>query len=252
VSLCGQAIEVNGCAVVESAASPDDLPVDQEQRVGPRRTPYFTSETIRAVSASMLDDLHGMARRRLRLRPPRCALLIIDLQRAFLDPESHAFVPSADAILPGIHALRSAFRREGLPVFCTRHGNCADDAGMMATWWGRRIDAASAGAELAEGLATGCGSVLEKTQYDAFYHTSLEEDLARLGVEQVVIVGVMTHLCCDTTARSAFVRGYEVFLPVDGTATYNEVMHRASLLGLAHGVAEIAPISDLLHTLEAA
>ncbi|MES0360330.1 MAG: isochorismatase family protein, partial [Anaerolineales bacterium] len=47
--------------------------------------------------------------------------------------------------------------------------------------------------------------------------------------------GVMTHLCCETTARSAFVRGFEVFFVIDGTATYNEDYHMATLLNLAHG-----------------
>lgn len=225
--------------------------VEHEQRIGPRRTQYFTPETLRSTASCILSDLRGAVRTRLQLRPPRCALLIIDLQRAFLDPTSHAFVPSAGAIVPGIHALRRAFRERGLPVFCTRHANRADDAGMMATWWGRTIESGSPGVELAEGLADGCGQVIDKTQYDAFHETSLHADLAALDVEQVVITGVMTHLCCDTTARSAFVHGYEVFFPVDGTATYNETMHRASLTGLAHGVAEIAPIDELLRVLEA-
>ena len=50
----------------------------------------------------------------------------------------------------------------------------------------------------------------------------------------------MTHLCCETTARSAFVHGYEVFFLVDGTATYNQDFHRASLMNLAHGVAVLS------------
>ncbi|MEW6239950.1 MAG: isochorismatase family protein, partial [Chloroflexota bacterium] len=64
-----------------------------------------------------------------------------------------------------------------------------------------------------------------------------EQTLRDLEVEQVVITGVMTHLCCETTARAAFVRGFDVFYVVDGTATYTEAFHRASLLNLAHGFA---------------
>ncbi len=67
--------------------------------------------------------------------------------------------------------------------------------------------------------------------------TSLEQELRSRGVEQVVVTGVMTHLCCETTARTAFVRGFEVFFCVDGTATYTEAFQRASLLNLAHGFA---------------
>jgi isochorismate hydrolase len=58
----------------------------------------------------------------------------------------------------------------------------------------------------------------------------------------------MTHLCCETTARSAFVQGYNVFFPIDGTATYNEEFHFATLTNLAHGFANIVLIENLLHT----
>ncbi|UCF10842.1 MAG: cysteine hydrolase [Candidatus Bipolaricaulota bacterium] len=225
--------------------------MDAGNGAGPSRSRYFTVETIRAASARMLADLESTARGRLRLRPERSALLIVDMQAAFLDATSHAFVPSAEAILPGLAELQSAFADRGLPVICTRHGNREQDAGMMATWWGRRIEAGSSATHLAEALAENCRRVLEKTQYDAFHRTSLHADLSRLGVEQIVLTGVMTHLCCDTTARSAFVHGYEVFLPVDGTATYNEELHRASLLGLSHGVAQLVLVADLLRRMEA-
>jgi isochorismate hydrolase len=58
-------------------------------------------------------------------------------------------------------------------------------------------------------------------------------------------VWVMTHLCCETTARSAFTRGSGL-LPVDGTATYNRAFHRASLLNLAHGFASLTFVEDIL------
>jgi len=51
----------------------------------------------------------------------------------------------------------------------------------------------------------------------------------------LAVTGVMTHLCCETTARSAFMRGFDVFFAIDGTATYTEALHRAALLNLAHG-----------------
>ena len=84
-------------------------------------------------------------------------------------------------------------------------------------------------------LDTSKGVVLQKKQYDAFHQTDLESILRGRGVEQVVVTGVMTHLCCETTARAAFVRGFEVFFCVDGTATYTEELHHAALLTLTHG-----------------
>jgi len=47
----------------------------------------------------------------------------------------------------------------------------------------------------------------------------------------------MTHLCCETTARSAFMSGFDVFFTVDGTATYNKTFHLSTLINLAHGFA---------------
>ncbi|MCK4236598.1 MAG: isochorismatase family protein, partial [Candidatus Krumholzibacteria bacterium] len=100
--------------------------------------------------------------------------------------------------------------------------------------------------EIIAELATSKATVIRKTQYDAFYGTSLDDVLKESGTRQLVITGVMTHLCCETTARTAFVRGFAVFFPVDGTATYNEDFHGAALLNLSHGFAVPVLVSDLL------
>jgi isochorismate hydrolase len=68
-------------------------------------------------------------------------------------------------------------------------------------------------------------------------------------VEQLVITGVTTHLCCESTARSAFMRGFAVFMAIDGTATLNRELHLASLRALAHGFAVPLLVSDLLAAL---
>jgi bifunctional isochorismate lyase / aryl carrier protein len=124
-------------------------------------------------------------------------------------------------------------------VINTRHGNTPADAGMMAAWWGRVLEAGSPAAEIDPRIAAAGMHVLAKTQYDAFHATDLESQLRDAAVSQVVVTGVMTHLCCETTARSAFVRGFGVFFPVDATATYNRELHMASLHNLGHGFAEL-------------
>ena len=65
-----------------------------------------------------------------------------------------------------------------------------------------------------------------------------------------MIAGVLTHLCCETTARSAFVRGFKVFFTVDGTATYYEDFHRATLLNLSHGFAVPVLVDDIRKKME--
>jgi isochorismate hydrolase len=93
-------------------------------------------------------------------------------------------------------------------------------------------------------------TVVTKSQYDAFYQTELEAILNEKGIKQLIVTGVMTHLCCESTIRAAFIRGFEVLFPVDGTATYNFDFHRSSFLNISHGFATPVLIDDLLKQLE--
>lgn len=178
--------------------------------------------------------------------PGATALLVIDMQGYFIDPLSHAHLPGAGHIIPGIQALADAFAEAGLPVVYTRHLNTQDDAGSLGLWWADLIRVEDPLSEISPELDTSLGTVIEKNQYDAFHGTGLEEALRKRGVTRVVVTGVATHLCCETTARSAFVRGFEVTFPADGTATYDEEHHVATLLNLAHGFATVVSVEDLL------
>ncbi len=189
-------------------------------------------------------------RRGLPFTPVHSALLVLDMQSYFLDPASHAYIPSAVAILPGIRALVRAYRRKRLPLVFTRHVNTLQDAGMMSVWWRDRISLDSPLSQITPELDVADSPVILKTQYDAFYKTDLEAILLQAGVVRVLICGVMTHLCCETTARSAFGRDFEVFFLVDGTATYNRDFHQASLLNLAHGFASLLLTGEALAALE--
>ncbi len=163
------------------------------------------------------------------------ALLILDMQDYFLSPKSHAFVPSAPDLIPVLSKLADTFEARDLPVIFTRHINTPENAGMMDVWWKDRISEGNPLHNINSSFDTSWGGVITKTQYDAFYKTKMNELLSQLEVTSVVITGVMTHLCCETTARSAFVHGYHVVMPVDGTATLNRELHRATTANLAHG-----------------
>jgi len=119
----------------------------------------------------------------------------------------------------------------------------------MARWWRDLLIESHPGSNLRESVERVADTVLVKTEYDAFHNTRLEKDLHNAGVEQLVITGVLTHLCCETTARSAFVRGFDVFFPVDGSATYTRAHHAATLLNLGHGFATLCSVNDLLNRL---
>ena len=219
---------------------------------GMRKEQYYTQETIQEKSQNLLASVEELRRRHtnVEFQPGKAALLVLDIQEYFLREDSHAFVPSAPAIVPGIQMLASTFSNANYPVVFTHHVNTLEDAGMMSKWWRDLINPRSSYSHNI--IFKGIQNLIQidKTQYDAFLHTALEDILRRLDITQVIICGVMTHLCCETTARSAFMRGFEVFFAVDGTATYNEELHRASLLTLSHGFVIPVLIEELLQMME--
>jgi isochorismate hydrolase len=173
--------------------------------------------------------------------PERSALLVVDAQihfRGMLEP-----------VLSNIQSVLTHFRQHGRPVVFTRHRHQdpATDAGMMAEWWGDLLIDGEADAELIPDLQPEQGErLIEKCRYSAFLNTSLEEDFRRLGVENVIVSGVMTNLCCETTARDAFMRDFRVYFLLDGTATCTEEYHLATLKNLSYGFAYVVTCSELL------
>jgi nicotinamidase-related amidase len=216
------------------------------------KTRYFSTENIEQEAEQLLQQIPGDRRRRIsKYDPSNSALLILDMQSYFLEPSSHAFIPSAIAIVPRLKALIESYFAHNLPVTFTQHLNTPQDAGSMASWWKDLIRIEDPLSAIIPEFDYSNKLVLRKNQYDAFYGTSLEEILRRNRVSQVVVTGVMTHLCCETTARSAFVRGFEVFFIIDGTATYNQDHHLATLLNLAHGFATPVLAAEIQAALQA-
>ncbi len=179
----------------------------------------------------------------------KTVLLVLDVQRYFIDKSSHAFVPSAPVLIPRILNLIAAFQKTDNPIILTRHVNDQNNAGMMRHWWRDLIVEDDPNSQIIPELSELNLPTIVKSQYDAFYNTKLDEMLREHNVTQVVITGVMTHLCCETTARSAFMHGYSVLFPVDGTATYNEEFHRATLLNLSHGFAHVVTVEEVVNYL---
>jgi nicotinamidase-related amidase len=91
--------------------------------------------------------------------------------------------------------------------------------------------------------------VVLKHRYSAFYNTDLETVLRCQKVEDIVISGIMTNMCCESTARDAYYRDYRVFFPADATGSITEEMHVGSLLNLAFGFAFVTTSGALLQAL---
>ena len=215
------------------------------------KTAYFTPGRIKDQALLLFDQMPDHLRAvKSTINPEKSALLILDMQSYFLEPSAHAFIPSAPAIVPGLTQLASKYFALDLPVIFTQHLNSAQDAGSMATWWNDIIKIEDPLAAIIPEFDYSNRYVIPKTQYDAFYQTDLKEHLTSRDVSQVVVSGVMTHLCCETTARSAFMHGFEVFFLIDGTATYNKEHHLATLLNLSHGFATPILVSQIQVALE--
>jgi len=202
--------------------------------------PYVTDKTIGKKALEWLEKIQPYNEHDMRLNPAKSALLVVDMQEFFLDPLSPTFTCGAAAILPSVKRLIKVFRGAGRPVIFTRHVHHPDDldSGIMGWWWEGKCIEGSPESEIHPGIAPRANEkVVFKHRYSAFYNTDLETVLRCLKVEDLVIAGVMTNMCCESTARDAYYRDYRVFFPADGTGTINEEMHLASLLNLAYGFA---------------
>src|SRR5207237_8657086 len=71
-----------------------------------------------------------------------------------------------------------------------------------------------------------------KHKFDAFFETDLDAILRFHHVDTVIVTGTATNACCESTARSAFMRDYKVVFPSDANATFDEAMHRATLVNI--------------------
>ena len=185
----------------------------------------------------------------LRLVLANTALVVIDMQRDFLEPGGFGEMLGNDvsllrsAIAP-CRALLDAARKLGLLVIHTREGHRPDltdvpptkltrggtrrigDVGPM----GRILIRGEPGHEIIPELAPLPGEpVLDKPGKGAFYQTDLGLILANAGIRSLLVTGVTTEVCVHTTVREANDRGYECLVVSDATASYFPEFHRVAL-----------------------
>ncbi|HSG67062.1 MAG TPA: isochorismatase family protein [Bacteroidales bacterium] len=208
---------------------------------------YFTADSIEEESSALIEEVKYYAGKRIfKTDIKHMALLVVDMQNYFLDSEEHAFIPSAPVILPNVIKLMEICKDHGVPTILTRHINTRNDAGLMGIRWHEVIRDEDPRSHLHKDIAAIGGEVMVKSQFDAFHNTQLEKRLKAAGVKQIIITGVMTNMCCETTARSAFVKGFEVIMPVDATAAYNYEFHLATFLNMAYMFSTPLTTRDLI------
>jgi nicotinamidase-related amidase len=186
---------------------------------------------------------------------PTTALLVIDMQNFFESMTRAAF--------PNIQKLISQFQSPYSHIIYTQHGHSEEELAtspspsQLVRKWGpdQCIAYGSADWELQPAIKERVtrsenAVVLPKNTYDAFVNTNLDDILREKGVDRVLVCGVMTDCCCDTTARSAFNRGFETWLVSDACATATKTQHVAALQGFGFGYGPVLTTVEALQALK--
>jgi nicotinamidase-related amidase len=180
------------------------------------------------------------------------ALLVIDVQVAMFEPEPAPF--RGDELLATIRGLIDRARSAGSDVIYVRH---VSDAYAP-------MNHGAAGWHVHPAIAPEAGDlVIDKKASDAFYETALHTELIARGIERLVMTGLQTELCVDTTCRGALSRDFAVILAADAHSTWDNdrltaaqviAHHNATLAGVAHPNRSIVvrPSAEIAFTLEPA
>ncbi len=178
--------------------------------------------------------------------PEKTALVVIDLQRGFMDPDiAHALVPTAVEIVPAVNGLARAVREAGGTVIFLRMVASEE---IMKTWSVYYEDLTLAerragrfesmveggpGYQLWPGLEVEDGDpIVDKVYFSAFIQSSseLESVLRERGLDTLLVTGCVTNTCCESTARDAMMRNFRTVMIADGNAARTDAAHNASLL----------------------
>lgn len=177
----------------------------------------------------------------------KSVLLVLDMQNFFLDESNHAFVPSAKTIIDSISKLVDFFQKNNRLIIFTKHLDSQKPKEMMTRWWRDSIEEGTADAEVTSSLYTEDSITITKDRYSAFERTDLEKILRDYNIEQIILTGIMSHLCCETTARDAFMKDFEVIYVVDATATYTEELHLGTIRAISHGFGRCQSTEEIIN-----
>ena len=196
-----------------------------------------------------------------RLHVSRTALVVIDMQNAFLRPGAPSETPMARAIVPQINRLAQAVRAgggvvafaqgsfqpsgpEAWPLFFEHMVNPAFSAAILQALTPGHPDH-----ELWPELDVQPGDVrVRKKRYSAFFPgaCSLPEQLRERGVDTVIITGTLTNVCCEASARDAMMGDFKTVMVSDANAARSDAEHLAALVTLVQFFADVRSTDDVL------
>jgi ureidoacrylate peracid hydrolase len=198
-----------------------------------------------------------------RLVPRSTALVVVDLQNIFMAPGMPLEVPYAREIVPNVNRLATAVRDGGGPVVWVQ----MTGEGMRA--WSSYYDRLGPAmqAEVAANIARGTEGhalwdkldvrpgdlLIEKTRYSVFIQgaSELDRELRQRGVDTVVVVGTLTNVCCESTARDAMMLNYRTVLVSDANAAMSDEEHNMSLANVFTTFGDVLSTDEVIAALAA-
>ena len=211
-----------------------------------------------------MADRRETFERVLAPEPGRTALVVVDMQRGFLDPGEAMEVPPARESVPAIQSLLSLFRDKHRPVVFTEfvysesvpvligslHPEHRPAAPGAPRGFGLPSSSCLEGtpsAETVPALAPRPGEiVVRKRGYDAFAGTQLDTALRARNVTSLVVTGTMTDICVLATVTAALHREYRVTVVEDGVATLWPEIQRAALDIIARAYGRVATAKEVV------
>jgi ureidoacrylate peracid hydrolase len=190
--------------------------------------------------------------------PKRTALVNVDMQNAFVEGTPLS-APGGVALLAPVNRIASACREAGIKVIHTLHVTRADGSNLGTM--GELIEPVRAGyikegsetAKLHKGVEVAKTDILlYKPRYGSFTGTDLDQILRSNGIDTIIVSGICTNICCETTAREAGMRDYHVFFLSDGTETFPagglsiEEIKKATLTTLGLAFARVLSVDDCI------
>jgi nicotinamidase-related amidase len=168
------------------------------------------------------------------------AVIAVDFQRECIEAEGAWPIYNKDSLVENAATALAACRRAGLPIIYTQHW--LDPRGHDALRYEQRRNgrpmhsvAGDPMAEIHPALApTPDDIMIRKQRWTAFYGTNLELILNQMGIEKLIMLGVWTEACFETTVWDAIWRDYRITIVKDACGTATELMHMTSILDLAN------------------
>jgi nicotinamidase-related amidase len=212
---------------------------------------YVTPENIDEELRGWMEEVRPYRWRKI---DPVCrndaGLLVVDMTKPFVeDPRRPLCSPNARAIVRRVAGVVDAFRAAGRPVIWIVQGHHSvehDRGEHLSSWWFLPLLEGTDDVEMASGLEVMSDKVIVKRRYSGFYQTDLECTLRCLAVRQVVICGVLTHVCPHATAVDAFMRDFTVYYPADCTASLNRTLHVTALQSVAGWCGHIVSAREIV------